>query len=63
LIVPCNNKGRKSLALIFYLLTRELLVGWGKIKSYDEFQSTVQDFEEFSEEKEKDVVSVKPTIQ
>jgi len=35
----------------------------GAIKSYDEFQSTVQDFEEFSEEKEKDVVSVKPTIQ
>ncbi len=63
LVVPCNNKGRKSLALIFYLLTRELLMGWGRIKSYDEYNYTVQDFEELVEKGEKDVVSVKPSVQ
>ncbi len=60
LVVPCNNKGRKSLALFYYLLTRELLMAWGKIKNYDEFQYTPKYFEELEDEEE-DVVSVKPT--
>lgn len=43
--VPCNNKGRRSLALIFYLLTREYLMGKGKIASYDEFTTPLSAFE------------------
>ncbi len=44
-VVPCNNKGRKSLALVFYLLAREAMMGWGKIKAYDEFTATTEEFE------------------
>lgn len=44
-VVPCNNKGRRSLALIFYLLTREYLMGRGKIASYDEFTKPLSAFE------------------
>ena len=44
IIIPCNNKGRKSLALIFYLLTREYLKEKGVIKSNEEFNYAVEDF-------------------
>lgn len=50
LIVPCNNKGRKSLATIFYILTRELMISYGKIKTYDQFPYTITYFEELEEE-------------
>jgi len=45
LVVPTNNKGRKSLALVYWLLTREVLKQKGKIKNYDEFKPAVEDFE------------------
>ncbi len=45
LIVPCNNKGRKSLALVYYLLAREYLKAKGTIKSNEEFALKVADFE------------------
>lgn len=44
-VVPCNNKGRRSLALIFYLLTREYLIGRNRIASYDEFTAQLAVFE------------------
>lgn len=44
-VVPCNNKGRRSLALIFYLFTREYLMGRNKIASYDEFTTPLSLFE------------------
>lgn len=46
LVVPCNNKGKKSLGLFFYILTREYLKSIGKIKSDEEFKNTVDDFTE-----------------
>ena len=46
LVIPANNKGRKALALVYWLLTREILKERGEIKSYDEFNYTVEDFEE-----------------
>lgn len=49
-VVPCNNKGRRSLALIFYLLTREYLMGRGRISSYDEFSTPLSAFEAEKEE-------------
>jgi small subunit ribosomal protein S2 len=44
LIVPCNNKGKKSLGLLFYILTREFLKLKGEIKKDEDFKATVEDF-------------------
>jgi small subunit ribosomal protein S2 len=46
LVVPINNKGKRSLALIFYILAREMLLAQGKIKSYDEFTYDIGYFEQ-----------------
>jgi small subunit ribosomal protein S2 len=45
LVIPTNNKGRRALALVYWLLTREILKQQGKIKSYDDFKPSVEDFE------------------
>lgn len=45
LVIPTNNKGRRSLAVIYWLLARETLKNRGKISSNEEFSSTVDDFE------------------
>ncbi len=45
LVVPANNRGRKSLAFIYYLLAREILKARGAIKSDAEFGYKVGDFE------------------
>ncbi len=44
-ILPCNNKGRRSLAMVYYLLTREVLKARGEIKSNEEFNYKISDFE------------------
>ena len=44
-IVPGNNKGRRSLALIYLLLAREVLRGRGEIGPKDELEDTIDDFE------------------
>lgn len=46
LVVPCNNKGKKSLGLLFYILTKEYMKLRGMIKSNEEFTKTVDDFTE-----------------
>ena len=43
--VPTNNKGRRALALIYWLLTREILKAKGKLGADDEFPTPMEDFE------------------
>ena len=45
LVIPTNNKGRRALALIYWLLTKEILKEQGKIKKDDNFTATLEDFE------------------
>ncbi|MGC8628635.1 MAG: 30S ribosomal protein S2 [Candidatus Micrarchaeia archaeon] len=45
LVVPCNNKGRRSLALVYYLLARSYMKARGLIKSNEEFKYRPSDFE------------------
>ena len=45
LVIPTNNKGRRALALVYWLLTKAIMKEQGKIKSYDDFTPTVEDFE------------------
>ena len=45
LVVPLNNKGRKSVALFYWILARELMRAWGKIKSDKDFKYTMAEFE------------------
>ena len=51
LIIPVNNKGRKALATVYWLLAREVLKNRGTIKEDEEFKQKPEDFE--SEEIEK----------
>ncbi len=44
LVIPANNNGKKSLALIFWILAREMLKKRKKIKENKEFKHTLKDF-------------------
>ena len=43
--IPTNNKGRRALALVYWLLARAILLEQGKIKKLEDFKPTVEDFE------------------
>ncbi len=45
LVIPCNNKGKKSIALIYWILAREYLKLKGIIESDKQFEKTPADFE------------------
>jgi small subunit ribosomal protein S2 len=45
LIIPSNNRGRRSLAFVYYLMARETLKARGEIKGNEEFKYGVSDFE------------------
>ncbi len=45
LVIPANNKGRRSLAVVYWLLAREVLKNRGQIKEYQDFKLTIEDFE------------------
>lgn len=45
LVIPTNNKGRRSLALVYWILTREIMKAQGKLASDSDFTLTVDDFE------------------
>jgi small subunit ribosomal protein S2 len=44
LVVPCNNKGKKSLGLFFFLLTKNYMLNRALLKSEEEFKYTISDF-------------------
>jgi|ERR1051325_1447395 small subunit ribosomal protein S2 len=44
-VIPTNNKGRRSLALVYWILTREVLKAQGKLAADADFTPTVDDFE------------------
>jgi len=56
LVIPINNKGKRSLALIFYVLARELMMSSGAIKSYDEFTYDIGYFEQLVPEVKREAV-------
>jgi len=45
LTIPINNKGKKSLALGYWILAKEVLKARKEIKKDDEFSKTPEDFE------------------
>jgi len=45
LVLPCNNKGKKSLGLLFWLLGREMAKAKGEISSNEEWKYPLEDFE------------------
>jgi len=46
LVVPCNNKGKKSLGLFFWIIAREYLNSKGLVKKESDFKYSVEDFSE-----------------
>jgi len=46
LVVPCNNKGKKSLGLLFYLVTKNYMKNRGIINTDEDFKHTIEDFTE-----------------
>ncbi len=46
LVVPCNNKGKKSLGLFFWILAKEYLKAKGIIKKDEDFKEKLEDFTE-----------------
>lgn len=44
-VIPCNNKGKKSVAMIYWALAKEILKERGKISEDKEFKVPANDFE------------------
>jgi small subunit ribosomal protein S2 len=45
LVIPTNNKGRRALACIYWVLTREVLVARGDLKDPADYKMEIEDFE------------------
>lgn len=45
LVIPTNNKGRRALACVYWLLTREVLIARGDLKDPADFTLEIEDFE------------------
>ncbi len=46
LVIPCNNKGKKSLGLFFWLLAQEFLKRTGKLGENEKLSESLDDFTE-----------------
>ena len=44
-IIPANNRGRKSLATIYWLLVRQILIEKGELKENESMKYEIDDFE------------------
>jgi small subunit ribosomal protein S2 len=44
LVVPCNNKGKKSVGLVFYLVSREYMRKKGLLSGNDKMSAEIDDF-------------------
>ncbi len=45
LVIPANNRGRKSLATVYWLLAREILMEKGELKENESMKYEIDDFE------------------
>lgn len=45
LVLPTNNKGRRALACVYWVLTREVLLARGDLKAAEDFKMEIEDFE------------------
>lgn len=44
LVVPCNNKGKKSVGLAFYIIAREYMRAKGMLRGDEEMPAKIEDF-------------------
>jgi small subunit ribosomal protein S2 len=43
-VIPCNNKGKKSLGLVFWILANEYMKNRGNVKEGETITATIEDF-------------------
>ena len=44
LVIPCNNKGKKSLGILFLILTKRYMLARHMLKKEEDFKATMNDF-------------------
>ena len=54
IIIPANNRGRKSLATVYWLLVRQILIEKGELKENESMKEDIDDFETKITEEESD---------
>ena len=45
LVIPTNNKGRRALACVYWIITREVLIARGDLKAPEDYKMEIEDFE------------------
>ncbi|MDP3989669.1 MAG: 30S ribosomal protein S2 [archaeon] len=46
LVIPCNNKGKKSVGMVFYLIARDYMKRKGLLRGDEEMPAVIDDFTE-----------------
>ena len=44
IVIPCNNKGRRSLAAVYYVLTNQTMFERGDLKEDEDLEAPLEDF-------------------